>query len=154
MMPLPSKLFALGGMMAALLLAGCATMSSNTIAGIKVPADSSVALFCTPTYPLDGLDTDGQFLDFLRSRGLTPTNKADTGFVVQIGLKQADPSTFVCTLVLLHGGQPVISASGTTGTKVKAEVDAPNPAEQLAADRASAFRAAAQIFEAKARGAS
>jgi hypothetical protein len=140
-------------MMAALLLAGCASMSSNTIAGIKVPADATVAFFCTPAYPLDGLDTDGQFLDFLRGRGLTPTSKPDTSFVVQIGLKQLDPSTFVCTLALLHGGQQVISTEGTTAAKVKGEVEAPNPAEQLAADRASAFRAAAQSFEAKARGA-
>jgi hypothetical protein len=47
----------------------------------------------------------------------------------------------------------VISVSGTTAAKVKAEVDSPSPAEQQAADRASAFRAAAQSFEAKARGA-
>ena len=119
-----------------------------------MPPDSSVALFCTPALPLDGIDTDGQFLEFLRSRGLTPTSKSDAGFVVQIGFKSADASTYACTIVLLHEGQPVISVSGTTAAKVKAEVDAPNDRELQAAERASAFRAAAQSFEAKARGAS
>ena len=148
----PLPLFSLG-LLAALILAGCASAPSGTIAGLKVPADSTVALFCTPVYPLDGIDVEGHFLDFLRGCGLKPTNKADANFVVQIGFPP-DSSPVVCTLVLLQGGKPVISVTGTSAPPKGADADGLSDRDRQAIDRVSAFQDAARKFEARARGAS
>jgi hypothetical protein len=150
-----SRHLALFGLMTALFVAGCATAPSGAIAGVKVPEDATVALFSTPNYPYDDFDTDGVFLDFLRKCGLSPMSKADATFTVQIGFKRTDPSSVTCSLVLLHAGQAVISASGVSSPPPKVDPDAPlTGSEKAAAERISAFRAAARNFEAKARGAS
>jgi hypothetical protein len=136
------------GLFAALLLGGCAMIPSSTIAGTKVPADATVAIFCTPNYPYDGLDLDGSFLGFLHNHGLTATNQADAPFLLQIGFKPSGPSTVVCTLALQQGGRTLVSVSATNPS---IETELPPGRDRDAANRTSAFRAATQEFEAKAR---
>jgi hypothetical protein len=148
---MPPKTAIIFGMLAALLLGGCAMIPSSTIAGTKVPADATVAIFCTPNYPYDGLDLDGSFLGFLHNHGLTATNQPDAPFVLQIGFKLSGPSTVECTLALREGSQTLISVNATNPTT---ETELPPGRDRDAANRTSAFRAATQKFELKARGGS
>jgi len=143
--------FTLLAMAAALVLGGCASAPSGVIAGVKVPADATVAIFSTPVLPYDGFDVNGKFLDFLRSSGLTPTSIADSTFVLRIGFKQADPSPVECTITLLQDGKTVLTAAGTSAAELKLDPDASGEREREAAERASAFEAAARSFEARAR---
>jgi hypothetical protein len=137
----------------ALLLVGCATSPSGRIAGFEVPAGAKVAFFTTPTLPYDGIDLDGSFLAVLRRYGLTPTSSGDAAFVVQIGFAQPDPATVVCSLVLFDGKKSLISASGSHRDPAMPEPGAAGDKDREAADRVSAFLAARQDFEGRARGA-
>jgi hypothetical protein len=140
-------------MLAACLLAGCATGPAGRIAGNVVPAGAKVAFFTTPTYPYDGIDLDGSFLTVLRKYGLAATSSAEAPFVVQIGFTQPDPATVLCSLVLFQGKKPLISASGTHRDPAAPDPGAVGEKDREAADRVSAFLAARQDFETRARGA-
>lgn len=136
----------------AFLLAGCASAPSGKIAGVAMPPDATVAIFSTPNYPYDGFDVTGNFLDTLRKYGLTPTSRADSTFVLQIGFREVEGLPVVCSLVLQRDGKPVVSAGGTGRVVANARPDTASAGDRAAAARASAFQAAVRDFEAKARG--